>query len=241
MCVDSSRLEDNLLKTASELFDYTGGHPEKVYVLATKYENFTDPVEDWKKQKKEWVRHLSSGRSTDRVQFTDELAEKNIIPVSGQISCLLRMYRDREQIDEKNMRWLKGQSVTLGYNNFEDNVQELERFSNVDYVRDRIREDLLKKVDDEIKRDMESSYEALRSEISGYFDGIAKGLEDVLSNASKGVDEIRNNIKKGEEDLEKMKIEQKQLNEFLNEFKESTEELINGLDGVINGMIEGID
>ena len=240
LCVSAERLESTAVDTIFRIFDNTGGHPEKVYVLGTKYENLNKPKKDWEEQKVEWTKYLSSDRDNDSVQFTAHLAEKNIIPVSGYIASLLDMYEkgelskeDREQIEDVSFKLYRDAK-------FENHVRELRKFSHVDYIHDRIRNDFLDDVEKEVRHDMEDSYEALRCEVGGYFQEVATNLQGALDDASKGVDEIEESIKKGKQEIEALDREAEALNEQMRQFKEDTEELIRHVNETISDVLKQV-
>ena len=237
LCVSAEKLENTTLDTIFRIFDNTGGHPEKVYVLGTKYENLNQPFEDWEEQKKEWTKYLSSNRDDDRVQFSNHLADKNIIPVSGHIASLVDLH-EKKEISEEEVRQLENTSFKLYRDpKFENHLDRLREFSAVEYVCERVKDDLLNNVEKEIVSDMEASYEALRKEIGGYFEEMAEGLQDTLKRASRGADEIKESLKEKEQELVKLEDEKRELEKFMGEFRDSTKSLVDGLDKAIDEMI----
>ena len=237
LCVSAEKLENTTLDTIFRIFDNTGGHPEKVYVLGTKYENLNQPFEDWEEQKKEWTKYLSSNRDDDRVQFSNHLADKNIIPVSGHIASLVDLH-EKKEISGEEVRQLENTSFKLYRDpKFENHLDRLREFSAVEYVCERVKDDLLNNVEKEIVSDMEASYEALRKEIGGYFEEMAEGLQDTLKRASRGADEIKESLKEKEQELVKLEDEKRELEKFMGEFRDSTKNLVDGLDKAIDEMI----
>ncbi len=103
------------MQTIQRIFDNTRGRPEKVYILGTKYENLNSPAKDWKAQKQEWAKYLTSSRETDITRFTQAQAESNIIETSGYISFLLDLY-EKDKINDESKKQLQQYSFKF----FED-------------------------------------------------------------------------------------------------------------------------
>lgn len=85
VCVESSFLGGEQLHTIQSVFSLNRFHPERVYVVGTKIDKLKDPLEDWKVQKKEWIRYLKGSACYN----SKELANKNLIGVSAWIEQIL--------------------------------------------------------------------------------------------------------------------------------------------------------
>lgn len=59
-CVRSDALTGGELNTLYRIFSNSGDNPEKIFILGTQWDNLNNPEKDWKLQKSEWVKYLST-------------------------------------------------------------------------------------------------------------------------------------------------------------------------------------
>ena len=96
VCNSIDAMKNDEMRTIYGAFDKTGGKPEKVYVLGTRYDNLNKPKEEWEKQKAEWSKYLTNARGSGEKEYscyTKELANKNIIAVSAYTALLCELYK----------------------------------------------------------------------------------------------------------------------------------------------------
>ncbi|MWV62236.1 hypothetical protein DCO58_05290 [Helicobacter saguini] len=245
VCVNSSALTNSELKNIFRIFDNTGGKPEKVYVLGTKFELLNHPDEDWKKQKEEWSKYLSSSDNDERTKYTKEIADKNIIRVSGLVALTCELFKQgtlvevdtEHHLDKKS---LKNVCAKL-FESFdiESNLPKLLEFSNVENIHARIKADILDKVQGEIIDDAKRSYRALHKELEGYFESRFESSKDSYLVSKEGLEAINDRIKKQESELQELAKQKQELESTMKSFESETKEVLQNLNNEIDKMISG--
>lgn len=240
VCVECTTLTNNELNTIIRIFDNTGGHPEKVYILATKYENFNSPAKDWAKQKEEWMKYLKSNKQNEKVGFDATLAEKNIIEVSGYVSLLCDLYKDGLISDEQT-RHLRATAFKL----FDDpdiqtHLEKLRAFSNIEKIHQRIREDILDRAQEAIIEDGKTQASNLLKEIEKYFKESKDGLQESYDVSQKGIDAINEKIQKENQKIEEVKQSQEELKAMMKEFDTEAKKAMDLLNNEIDQIIGSI-
>lgn len=240
VCVECTTLTNNELNTIIRIFDNTGGHPEKVYILATKYENFNSPAKDWAKQKEEWMKYLKSNRENEKVGYNADLAEKNIIEVSGYVSLLCDLYKDGLISDEQT-RHLRATAFKLFDDpDIQSNLEKLRSFANVEKVHQRIREDILDKAQEAIIEDTKTQANNLLKEIEKHFKESKDGLQESYDVSQKGIEAINEKIQKENQKIEEVKQSQEELKAMLKEFDAEAKKAMDLLNNEIDQIIGSI-
>ena len=88
VCVKSDALTGQELRTIYSVFSNSKYNPEKVYVIGTQLDALNRPVDNWKEQREEWLKHLSKVECYGSVQ----LANKNLIGVASYLYNLCINY-----------------------------------------------------------------------------------------------------------------------------------------------------
>lgn len=240
VCVQSSALTNSELSTIIRIFDHTGGHPEKVYIVGTKYENLNKPHQDWEKQKAEWSKYLSSERENEKTTFTPELANKNIIPTSGYIALLCELYKQK-RLDEDQEHELKGFCYKLFRDlELQNHVDELERFANVGAIHTRIKQDILINAQQQIIEDTKNEYKNLHQSIVTQLNNQTQALYMTYESSKEGIDKINERLQEQEQRLEGLKQTQQELQETMQSFEVEAQEMLEKLDTEIQQIIESI-
>lgn len=240
LCVQSKALTGKETDTIFRIFDNTKGKPHKVYVLGTQYELLNSPAKDWQGQKGEWCKCLTSQRDNDVTCFSPEIAERNIFAVSGYIALLLAKHKSGTLLDEE-IKQLRATAFKL-YDSpeFESHAEDLQSFSNVDYIFTRIKEDVLESTEREIISDAQSAYKNLHRDISAYFKDSLVGLLETFEASQQGIDKINAKISKDENILREVEQEKRDLESMMKSFKSESERLVKELDNEINQILRSI-
>lgn len=245
VCVNSSALTNSELKNIFRIFDNTGGKPEKVYVLGTKFELLNHPDTDWIKQKEEWSKYLSSSDIEERTKYTKELAEKNIIRVSGGVALSCELFKQGTLPDSDPEHTLDKESLeNVCFKKFRSadiaaNLNNLLEFSNVETIHTRIKDDILDKVQKEIIDDANRSYKALYKELENYFESRYESSKESYLVSKEGLDAINDRIKKQESELNELAKQKAELESTLKSFESETKEVLKNLNNEIDKMISG--
>lgn len=102
-CVRSDSLTGGELDTLYRIFSNSNDNPEKIFVLGTQQDNLNNPESDWKLQKAEWVKYLS----TENCYGNVESAQRNIVHVAAYLMNLCRDYGSFDRRDEKDKKKIK--------------------------------------------------------------------------------------------------------------------------------------
>ncbi|WP_104743171.1 dynamin family protein [Helicobacter cinaedi] len=238
LCVEASALTGNQMQTIQRIFDNTRGRPEKVYILGTKYENLNSPAKDWKAQKQEWAKYLTSSRETDITRFTQAQAESNIIETSGYISFLLDLY-EKDKINDESKKQLQQYSFKFFEDiDFTKHIKGLREVSNVDKVFMRIQDDILDKAEREVIEDAKANYKFLHSQIETYFKDSIQGLQESFDASQEGIEAINAKIAKEEKNLAVIENETAELEDVMKKFENQANELVNNLSEEIDKIIK---
>lgn len=237
-------MQSNEMRTVFTAFDQTGGEVQKVYVIGTRYDEFNEPKEDWAKQKAEWSKYLTNENTKIKnhsyyTHYTQELAQKNIIPTSAYTALLCELYK-QGKLDEKKKRQLEATSQKLfGNTDIKANLKALLDFANVDSIYKRISEDILDNVQEYFISGVKTHYENLKAKIKEHFtQDFSKGSE-VYSSLWLGLDEINKQIEEGKRELEELESEQNELKRLISDFKKHTNAMKTELQAQIEQTIKG--
>ena len=228
-CVNSGQMTGPELSTLNRIFTNSGDKPEKVFVLGTQWDKMNHPVDDWKKQKNEWVKYLSMANCYGNT----EIAQKNIINVAAYLANLCRNYDG----NKKTMKELY--AIAMKFDEYEDiidipsdvegHLEELIEKSNVSEVMRRINLDIVPKYKDFLMNDIVANYTAVLNEIKSFFAEKREAQFEVLRDSTKSADEIRISFEKAKKELEDVSAYREQLEIAMSELKANTDERVNEL------------
>ena len=108
VCVKSDALTGQEMHTIYSVFSNVRYNPEKVFLIATQLDTLNRPLENWQAQREEWIKHLKGKGAFG----SEQLAEKNLIPVSAYLYTLLREYDTYAQ-DEQSDKMYDLESILL--------------------------------------------------------------------------------------------------------------------------------
>ncbi|WP_104750321.1 dynamin family protein [Helicobacter cynogastricus] len=239
MCVECKNLQGVELDTIFRIFDNTYGHPEKVYTLGTHYDILNNPKKDWEKIKGKWMEYLSldhGGRG--KTGYSSKLAQQNIIHVSGHLSLLCSLF-EQKTLGAEEERQLK----RLCYGFFEDDkiathLKELQKISNVEAIHQRIKEDILNSVQQEIIKDATRNYALIQQEIKDYFEHNAQSLHEDYTSARGDTAKISAKIEQDRQKLESLKNSKLEFEDLIAGFNQESKSVLDDLDAQIEKIIQ---
>ena len=229
MCVLSKALDNNQYLKIQEAFDQTGGHPEKVYVLGTQYDTLNQPKAEWEAQKGVWTENIGS-------YYTKELADKNIIAVSGYIALLCELYK-KGVLDDERFRELKKLCYKIFDNDdIDKNLKALLDFANVDIVHKRINEDILDNLQRIYCEGVQAQLNNLKKDAERFFDdslGVVSESYEAI-----GLDKINEQIKTLENELKSLQKDEEEVNAAVSSFESQSKKTLDGLGKEIAKLIK---
>lgn len=121
VCVKSDALTGQEMHTIYSVFSNVRYNPEKVFLIATQLDTLNRPLENWQAQRKEWIKHLKGKGAFG----SEQLAEKNLIPVSAYLYTLLREYDTYAQDEQSDKMYdLESILLKLRVRDFHGNVSD---------------------------------------------------------------------------------------------------------------------
>ncbi|MBQ6945613.1 MAG: dynamin family protein [Ruminococcus sp.] len=234
-CVRSDSLTGGELNTLYRVFSNSSDNPEKVFILGTQWDSLNNPEKDWKVQKAEWVKYLSTANCFGNV----EVAQRNIVHVAAYLMNLCRDYAKLERDKIKQLL-----SIAMKFDNMdimmpieiEEHLEELMEKSNVSEVNRRITHDIVPKYKEFLMKDIVSSYDAINKEIRQFFEEKRDSLNEVLQESRKSADEIRQSYEKAEKELEDVQAYREQLEMAMNQLKVNTDARVSELCKTLDEM-----
>ena len=238
-CVRSDALTGGELNTLYRIFSNSGDNPEKIFILGTQWDNLNQPEKDWKLQKSEWVKYLS----TENCYGSAEKARKNIVHVAAYLQNLCRDYANTDMKKDRNkLRTLYSIAMKLVDimmpNEIEEHLDELMEKSNVSEVSRRITQDIVPRYKEYLMKDIVASYETISKEIKQFFEDTKASNSEVLQTSAKSADEIRASYEKSKKELEEVQAYREQLTLAINQLKANTDERVEQLCNALNEMMK---
>lgn len=223
-CVRSDALTGGELNTLYRIFANSSDNPEKIFVLGTQWDNLNDPEKDWKDQKKEWVKYLS----TENCYGNEDVARRNIVHVAAYLMNLCRDYGSLEKSEEKALM-----AIAIKFDIFpldlESHLEEMMEKSNISEVDRKITQDIVPKYKEYLMRDINANYEAISREIRLFFEETKSSNEEILQTSMKSANEIRESFEKSKKELEEVQSYRERLELALNQVKANTDSRVEEL------------
>lgn len=242
VCNSIKAMKRDEVRTIYSAFDNAGGEPQKVYVLGTHYDSFESPKEEWQKQKDEWIRYLTTKKIDDdtkeRTCYTEELAQKNIINVSGRVALLCELYKKGE-LDENQKAKLTSYCYSIcGNGNLDANIDKMLKFANVDSMHERIEKDILDEEQNLYIKGVKTAYNNFKNEVIAYFTGDKNKKQETYNALSGGLEAINAQIAKEKDELKDLQDAQKQIENIIADFESQSKAMLENLGEQIENLIK---
>ena len=214
VCVFCKWLPGSALSTIFQVFDNIGGRPEKVYVLGTQTDVFHSPLQEWTLQHSEWTKYLSGTSGFNN----KALAEKNIIGVSA--SLILQMLDKHDTANRKELihfledKLKVSDTVTLTDEVLAHKVRE---FANIDFLKERIKTELVDKYSDLLLDDITQNYNLCYNEAVRILTEIRNHANEQIKLANSSVDELRRKYDESQKKLDEYSSQKKEVDKKIQE------------------------
>lgn len=232
ICVNTQALTGQELGTIYKVFANTRYNKERVFVVGTQIDKLNKPIKDKIHIENEWLKFLG-----DENCFNDPvLAQKNLLFVSAYLYSIL--IKNSEELSEDEFDDLGiGLTKFKLRNKSEKTLEDLKRYTNITYLRELIMGDPIKKSKFLMLHDISEKYKILKMEIDKPFVDIYKSLEELIEGLSSGIDDVCSKIQIKQNNLNDLKSEKRELDEYLSEFKKistkQVDEIIKSIDKVV--------
>lgn len=235
VCVNAKTLRNEEALTLARVFSKARYKKDKIYVLGTQIDTFNS-LKDWEKQRKDWVKSLK-----ETEYFNSEiLAEKNILGISSQSYSIAKrkLYIDnisRLTIEEKKTLPFDELFEIKMENDQNEKIKKINELkeklikdSNIEKVKDIIKNQLLKDFNEDMLKDFNEKYRLLKEEINNFKEEHLKIISKAKKDFEKPYLELEEKIKKEKEKIEKLEKTNDRLKgkirevgkAFNNDFKE---------------------
>lgn len=233
VCVKSDALTGPEMATIYSVFANTRYNPEKVYIIATQLDTLNRPEENWKEQRVEWLKYI-----TDEGAYGDaQLANRNLIPVSGHLYSLIKNY---DAIEEGSQQYFDLASILMKFrimpNNIGEHVQHLLDFTGVDALKRQIETEIVNNHKLLLVQDIRESYLLCKEDILNLSKQIKSAQLEIIEYSEKDIQEIQNKKAQQEHEVKELETDKKELESLLYVIKQTTSARVGVLTRAIRGM-----
>lgn len=235
VCVNAKTLRNEEALTLARVFSKARYKKDKIYVLGTQIDTFNSS-EDWEKQKKSWIKSLK-----EKEYFENEiLAKKNILGISSSSYSIAKKKLDIVNIsnltkeDKKSLPFDELFEIKMenDYNEKINKICELKekliKDSNIEKVKDIIRNQLLNNFNKTMLEDFIGKYRLIKEEMNNFKEEHLKIILKAKKDFEKPFSELEEKIKKEKEKIKKLEETNDRLKgkirevgkAFNNDFKE---------------------
>ncbi|MEI4463866.1 dynamin family protein [Exiguobacterium indicum] len=233
VCVKSDALTGPEMATIYSVFANARYNPEKIYVIATQLDTLNHPVRDWEEQRLEWLKYLVD----EGAYGSRDLAEKNLIPVSGYLYSLIK---SRAEIEENSDQDFDFASTVMKFrihpNDIEKNIDFLNDLTGIKTLSTKLETDVISNHKALLIKDIRENYAICQEELLKLADEIEKDQIEIIELTEKGIDEIKERQKEQEMEVEQLAVEKAQLEETLHKIETQAKEEGRQLATRIRGM-----
>jgi GTPase SAR1 family protein len=233
VCVKSDALTGPEMATIFSVFANTRYQPEKVYIAATQLDTLNRPETNWQEQREEWLKYLKRQDGFGSL----ELAEKNLIPVSGYLYSLLKNFND---ISEEDDRYFDLKSILnkfrLSPHQLGENEERLLMFTGVDLLKRKLDREVLANYKTLLVNDIAEHYQMCKQDIQSLTTSIKDNQQELIDLSEKGIDEIERKRVEYEAQLAEMANDKKELVQLMKTIKNTTSQRVKELTSAINAM-----
>lgn len=238
VCVRSDALTGAEYTTLLRIFKNTHGHVEKVYVLATQIDTLNQPNSDWNKQSQEWLKSL---KREDCFGSLD-MASKRLIPVSAYLYTLLKNFNEGLIIKD-NDEYFDLISVLLKLRIRETEIdkryQELKEFTNIEYIQNTLKSDVVSEAKKWIIDDIISSFKYCQKEINQCMNAIKADQNEIIEVSKGSLDNIKKRKDAYRKQIQDASTEKEDIERLVKTIKHTTNQRVDELISELKKLQEG--
>ncbi len=213
VCVKSDSLTGQELRTIYSVFANSRYNPEKVYVIGTQLDALNRPIENWKEQKEEWLKHLSKSDCYGSMK----LAQNNL---SITAAYLYNMCIDFNNLTEDDIYFeLEPISRKFRVREIEENLNNLIEFSQIENLKMKLNQEVIEKYKALLVNDIKATYQSNKEDIEDLFTKIKNNQLEILELTNADIDKIKEEKEKNKKILEENKKEKEEMERFLKQVR----------------------
>lgn len=222
VCSKPDGFTGRTMMTLTKVLDRAHDNIEKVYMIVTQIDTINNPKKAWTNDlQKEWVKYLK-GESKYR---SEELAKRNLIPVSAYLYTMLHEYQEG-RLTKEDDRYFDLNSTLLKLRVREDDLNEqfdnLMTFTNIGFLNDKLKNEIISKHKDIRMQDIASTYKSCLSNITAFVTKERKDQEELIAASQQDIETIRQKRDKAMADYKEAQAEKRQLDMMVKTLKEAT-------------------
>ena len=234
VCVDAQKMYKEGIETIASVFSLSYKNKNKVYIIATHWDNLNDPIKDWKDQNDYMVRMLTGKAFFD----SSETAESHIMYSSAYMYNLCRDYDTLDSSAKKSLRKFAF--------NFEDEIDPaeldgcidfLKMVTNIDRIKEVIREHLISNYREILNKDIEVRCEDILYNLKRTIREEKANAQDVIATSSADVEKMIEKIETQRKDYERILKCKEDLEETLDVIEARTYLNMNNIFNKIDGNV----
>lgn len=232
VCVKADALTGQEMATIYATFSNKRNNPECIYIIATQTDTLNRPVEDWKMQREEWLKHLKGKGAYNSL----ELAEKNLLDVSAYFYMLLKSFSSLDEDDDKMwdlqaiLAKLRIRKVTP------DQYKNLLDLTHIDFLKNKLTVEIIEKRKEILVCDIKNHYEACKETILTYVRQKRANQEELLAMSQKNTVEIEKKYREVSEKLKEAEADKNDLESIIKKFEFLAEQKASELEKTIKSL-----
>lgn len=237
VCVLSRFLASEQLHTIMEVFSLNRFHPERVFVIGTQIDLLAKPMEDWKIQKDEWVKHLSGTECYN----SKRLAERNTIGVSAWIEHLISENERKEFNPSSAEYWTLGAFASkckINPAEMKKHVKELHKVACVQPLMNILKNRIISIYKEALEQEFYDQYKLLRSEIGQKMEVILKENRSLRENLLIESDKIKELLSQAKENKESVKVSEQEFEKINLELGERRKAISRNIEHALQPFLE---
>lgn len=220
VCIDAQKIYKEEVQTIASVFSFSSHKKDKVYIIATHWDELNDPIEDWEKQKDYLVRQLTGKAFFD----TEKIAEKNIVHSAARVYNHCRDYNLLEKKDQKKLNILP---IKLNLDFDPDLLSDREKlmeFTNVSHVNQIIVDELVNQYSHLLFGDITNLYTDIKNSVSRVAEERKETVEERISLSYADMKKVEKKVELIKKNKESILAYQKKLDAALKSVQKSSEE-----------------
>lgn len=231
VCVKSDSLTGPEMATICNVFTNTRYNPGKVYIIATQVDTLNRPIENWREQQEEWLKHLKRSGAYASL----ELAKKNLVPVSAYLYTLLKEYNELTEDDDKF--WdLDGIIRKFRVREINEKYQEMLDFTNIVLLKNKIQREIVQDYKKLLIDDIIGNYELCKESITETMAKVKTTQEEIINTSKGGIEEIKKKQAEYNSKYQEAEQDKKELEILLKQLKMTTSQRADELEKAIKNL-----
>jgi GTPase Era involved in 16S rRNA processing len=239
VCVNAKVMQGEQLRTIVGVFEQIG-KPQKVMVLGTQADTFTNPGRDWEKNRLEWSKNLGD-------LYKDEaLMHKNLIGVSSVIFAAAEKLKKEKQIEDNQITTIAKFAVG---NNIEipqfcakedvlkairDNLPSILTSSGIPFFFESLQNGPLKDSDIELQNDLSFKFTNIENEVKNQ-------ALDIITSVEEQLKVLNGTVEEKEKAINDKKAYYAALDKYATEVEDSFNEMRNKVNAAIAEVKSKLD